>query len=78
MLGIRNFLCVSGIECSVPHLIDETNLEPGFWLVAVCACVRACDLSLYVERIALPFFCVLGRIYVKPSSIQNCWVVHLE
>ena len=30
MIGIKNFLCVSGIECFVPHLIDKTNLETGF------------------------------------------------
>lgn len=65
MIGIRNFLCVSGIECLVPHLIDKTNLETGFRLVAVRACMRACDFSLYVEHTGLPFFCMLGHNLCK-------------
>ena len=68
-IGIKNFLCVNGVECVVPHLIDKTNPETVFnWLQL---CVYVCDFSLYTQHITLPFFCMLRHIYVNPASIQN-------
>lgn len=71
----KEFLCVNGVECVVPHLIDKKKrqiLKQFFnWLL----CVYVCDFSLYTEHITLPFFCMLRHIYVNPSSIQNPLVV---